>query len=817
MDINFILKQLSCEEKAALVAGVDFMYTNPVPRLDVPSIRMSDGPHGLRVQNNSGDNGVTGSDPATCFPTAATTASSWNPENTYRMGKAIGKEARHYGVHVLLGPAVNIKRNPLGGRCFEYFSEDPYLAGKMGTSEVRGIQSEGVGVSVKHFALNNSENYRFMGDSIADMRAIREIYLKPFEMIVKDADPETLMCAYNKINGEYCSQNKWLLTDVLRREWGFSGLVMTDWGATHDRLKMLRSGLDLEMPGDTPICRKWIIDGVSDGTLEMSVLDEAVKNVLTLVQKHENDKIEKADFASHHELAKQIAIDSAVLLKNDGILPLDKNGEYLVVGELFERTRYQGSGSSMINPAFLSTPKSAFDDAGVKYTYVKGYKENQIKKDNALMADAIAKASEYESILIFAGLTDYVESEGADRDDMCLPENQLALIDALVKLGKKITVVLYGGSPFEMPFADKVNAILNMYLPGQNGGEAMRELLFGDANPSGKLAESWPVRYEDVPFGESFGKCENEVYKESIFVGYRYYLTAGKKVRYPFGFGLSYTTFEYSNISLEEKGGKYIVSCDIMNTGKHDGAEIVQLYVKAPGTKVFAPLRELRGFTKVYLKAGEKCRAEIAVGKEELKYFNISENKYVLEGGEYRFEICSDCETVKLSATVEVTSEDAGLPYSEETLEIYRGATVEKITDKAFENMSGVKIPVLPPKKPIRLESRFSDMKSTFMGTILYNSVLSVAKIDMMKAKKMPEGVERDNKIKGALFLERILDSNSIITMSMSAGKSCPYNFAEGFMNLSNGKLIKGAMCFCKAVKAPALPKENQKEKENGN
>lgn len=817
MNIEKIIGQLTPEEKAALVAGTDFMYTNPVPRLNIPSVRMSDGPHGLRVQNNSGDNGVTGSDPATCFPTAATTASSWNPENTYLMGKAIGKEARHYGVHVLLGPGTNIKRNPLAGRNFEYFSEDPYLAGRMATAEVLGVQSEGVGVSVKHFALNNSENYRFMGDSVCDMRAIREIYLKPFEMIVKGASPETLMCAYNKINGEYCSQNKWLLTDVLRKEWGFSGLVMTDWGATHDRLKMLRSGLDLEMPGDTPICRKWIIDGIADGTLDMSVLDEAVKNVLTLVAKHENDKIEKADFASHHELAKQIAIDSAVLLKNDGTLPLDNDGEYLVVGELFERTRYQGSGSSMINPAFISTPKSAFDDAGVKYTYVKGYKENQIKKDDTLISDAIAKASECENIIVFAGLTDYVESEGADREDMCLPENQLALIDALVKLGKKITVVLYGGSPFEMPFTDKVNAILNMYLPGQNGGEAMRELLFGDANPSGKLAESWPMRYEDVPFGSDFGKCENEVYKESVFVGYRYYLTAGKKLRYPFGFGLSYTTFEYSNIALKEKNGKYIISCDIMNTGGYDGAEVVQLYVKAPGKKVFAPLRELKGFSKIYLKAGERGSVEISVCKDELEYFNIAENKYVTEGGKYTFEICSNCENVKLSATVEIIPDEATLPYSDAILEIYQKASLDMVTDRMVEDMSGVKIPVLPPKKPIRLESRFSDMKSTFMGTILYNSVLSVAKIDMMKAKRMPEGVERDNKIKGALFLERILDSNSIITMSMSAGKSCPYNFAEGFMNLSNGKIIKGAMCFCKAVKAPALPKEIQKEKENGN
>ena len=529
MDINNIIKRLTREEKAALVAGCDFMYTNPVPRLNIPSVRMSDGPHGLRVQSEGGDNGVTGSEPATCFPTAAATASSWNPENTYEMGKAIGKEARHYEVDIVLGPAVNIKRNPLGGRCFEYFSEDPYLAGKMGTAEALGIQSEGVGVSVKHFALNNSENYRFMGDSIADMRTIREIYLKPFEMIVKGAKPETVMCAYNKINGTYCSENKWLLTDVLRGEWGFDGLVMTDWGATHDRLGMLRAGLDLEMPGDTAICRKWIMDGLESGALDESVIDEAVKNVLSIVEKHEGKKQEKADFKAHHELAKSIAIDSAVLLKNNGMLPLDRSRRYFVCGELFEKMRYQGSGSSMITPTYLSTPNTAFDGAGVKYSYTKGYRENDISADHSLIEETLKACAEYGEVLVFAGLTDYVESEGADRENMSIPENQLALINALIKAGKRITVVLYGGSPMELPFADNVDAILNMYLPGQNGGEATYSLLFGEISPSGKLAETWPYNYSDVPFGDDFGKTQNEIYKESVFVGYRYYTTVGKK------------------------------------------------------------------------------------------------------------------------------------------------------------------------------------------------------------------------------------------------------------------------------------------------
>ncbi len=810
MDIQRLLRELTVEEKAALVAGADFMYTNPVPRLGIPSVRMSDGPHGLRVQSEGGDNGVAGSEPATCFPTAVATASSWNIENTYKMGVAIGEECAHYGVNVLLGPGTNIKRNPLAGRNFEYFSEDPYLAGKMAAAEVKGVQKNGTGVSVKHFALNNSENFRFMGDSVCDMRAIRELYLKPFEIIVKESKPQTLMCAYNKINGTYCCQNKWLLTDVLRREWGFDGLVMTDWGATHDRLEMLRAGLDLEMPGDTDICRKWIIDGVADGTLAMTALDKAVENVLRLVEKHENNKKREADFAAHNALAAEIAADCAVLLKNDGVLPLAKDGSYLVAGELFEKPRYQGAGSSMINPTFLSTPKTAFDEKKVNYKYAKGYKENQLAPDEKLIKEAVALASGYEKILVFAGLTDYVESEGADRENMRLPENQLALIDALTKTGKKIIVILYGGSPVELTFADKVHGILNMYLPGQNGGTAMAQLVFGDKTPCGKLAETWAVSYDDVPFGKEFGKTRSEIYKESVFVGYRYYLTADKKVRYPFGYGLSYTSFDYRAIETSETETEINVSCEIVNKGKYDGAEIVQLYVKAPRDGVFKPLKELKGFTKVYLKAGESKKVTITVEKDDLRYWNVKENRFILQGGEYDFELCSDCQTLKLNKAITLKGEETASPYSDEVSAIYKSAQLEKISDSLFEQMSGLKIPPLPPEKPIHLESRFTDLRQTVMGRILFNSVLSVAKKDMKKAKKLPEGAERDNKIKGAMFLKRILESNSIITMSMSAGKSCPYNFATGFVNLANGHLIKGVKCFCTKINVPALPKDKE-------
>ncbi len=812
-DILKLLQELTTEEKAALAAGTDFMFTNPVPRLNIPQIRMSDGPHGLRVQQQGGDNGVAGSEPATAFPTAALTACGWNEDNLYKMGEAIGEEARHYGIDVVLGPGVNIKRNPLAGRNFEYFSEDPLLAGRMGAAEINGIQSRGVGVSLKHFALNNAENYRFMGDSVCDERAMREIYLKAFEIAVKTAKPETVMCAYNKINGSYCCQNKWLLSGVLRKEWGFGGLVMTDWGATHDRIKMLQAGLDLEMPGDTDICRKWIIDGIKSGELAEETLDKAAENVLKLAYKHEEQKIEQTDFAAHDLLAEEIAEDCAVLMKNDGTLPLSAEKTYFVVGELFEKMRYQGSGSSMINPWRLTAPKTAFDNAGVKYEYCKGYKENQIAADKALIDEALKCAEKYDTALAFIGLTDYVESEGCDRENMRLPENQLALIDALIKTGKKIVVLLYGGAPIELPFADKAAAILNMYLPGQRGGDATRKLLFGEKNPCGKLAETWVKSYSDAPYGEAFSKTKIEVYKESVFVGYRYYRKTNKKVAFPFGSGLSYTTFGYSDIKIEENGGKITVTAIVTNTGDRYGAEIVELYVKAPKTDVFKPEKELRGFTKVYLAAGESKEITIIVNKADLAYYNVKEKRYVLESGVYEFQLCSDCETVRLSETIKIEGENISSPYDNDIFGIYENS-LDIVSDEAFEKMSGLKIPALPPVKPITLESRFTDMKETFMGRILYSAVLSVAKKDMKKALKLPEGAERDNKIKGAMFLKRILESNSIITMSMSAGKSCPYHFAKGFVDLANGRIIKGIKDFCSTVKTASLPKDDEKEKK---
>lgn len=811
-NISTLLNILNLEEKAALVAGTNFMYTNPVPRLGIRSIRMSDGPHGLRVQKEGGDNGVSQSEPSTAFPTAALTACGWNEENLYKMGQAMAHEAKYYGIDVILGPGVNIKRNPLGGRNFEYFSEDPFLTGKLGAAEVKGIQEENIGVSCKHFALNNAENYRFLGNSICDERAMREIYLKPFEIVVKEAKPQTVMCAYNQINGTYCSENHFLLTDVLRKEWGFNGLVMTDWGATHNRIKMLEAGLDLEMPGDTNICRKWIIDGIREKRLSMDVLDKAVRNVLNLVEKHPAQEKKTIDFHKHAHLSYEIASDCAVLLKNDdGILPLKKEGEVFITGELFEKMRYQGAGSSMINPAEYITPKTAFDNHQVKYVYAKGYKENAVKSDNKLLFEALQAADRFDKALVFAGLTDYVESEGCDRNDMSLPENQLNLINALLKKGKEVIVVLYLGSPVELPFVNGVKAILNMYLPGEVGGEATYSLLFGEKNPSGKLAETWVKSYKEVPYGNYFSKKADEIYKESIFVGYRYYLNHPEKILFPFGFGLSYSCFEYDDLVIKEEKDAIRVSVNVKNTGFVYGAEIVQIYVKAPN-KVFRAQKELKGFAKVYLKPNEKKKVEIQIRKDDLRYWNIAEKRYVLEDGEYEIQACSNSMKVELSSSLNIQGENIPFPNSKNVEDMYRNSP-ELISDKIFEEMSGLLIPKPRKRKPITLESRFTDLKGTFIGKILFNAVLSVAKKQEKKAKKLPDGPERDNQLKGAFFLKRILESNSLITMTMSAGTSCPYNFAKGMMDLANGHIIRGVKDICSPIKVPPLPKDEREAK----
>lgn len=789
------MENLRFDEKLELVSGHNSMETNEIKRLGIKKIQMADGPHGLRKQLGDSLTGINKSELATSFPTAATIASSWNKKAVSLMGEAIAKEAKYYGVNLLLAPGVNIKKNPLCGRNFEYYSEDPLLAGTLGTSFVKGVQKEGIGACVKHFALNNSENFRYMGNSVADDRAIREIYLKPFELIVKNAKPKALMCAYNQINGEFCSENKWLLKDVLREEWRFSGLTMTDWGATHDRVKGLLSGMDLEMPGDTLINKK-LLNENKEAILE--ALDYSSNNVIKLANELNSEKSE-IDFSLHHKLAYDLAVDSAVLLKNDGILPLKKNDKYLIVGELFEKMRYQGAGSSLINPQTLNTPLNAFDEDGIVYRYVKGYKESDEEINESLIREAVNISEIYEKVIVFAGLTDNVETEGSDRVSYSLPKNQVALINALLKFHNKVIVVLFGGAPFEISFADDVRAILNMYLPGENGGKAVLDILFGHVCPSGKLAETWPLKYTDVPFYNEYGNTVNELYKESIYVGYRYYDTFNIPVRYPFGYGLSYTHFKYSDLNISNDDSKVYISFNLTNTGKFKGKEIVEVFVKNNyNSKIFKANKELKSFDKISLNVNETKQVNLSFNLVDLAYYDILDKSFVLENGEYEIQICSSLNDIRLKDKLIVTNGvEPREVYSSRIIKAYKDFTID---NNVFLELLNKEVKDNPPLLPLTLESRLVDFKQTFMGRRIYNAITSIPKKKLKEANKIKDSKERESEIKGALFMLKAMENNSLRSMSMTSSK-LPYNVASGLVLIANGHIFKGLLRILKKIK----------------
>ncbi|MEK4823088.1 glycoside hydrolase family 3 C-terminal domain-containing protein [Niallia sp. FSL W8-0951] len=814
--INDLLLNMTVEEKAAILAGTEFWKTNDIPRLSIPSIYMTDGPCGLRKQGEKADHlGLNQSEETTSFPTGATVASSWNLNNAQEMGRAIAKESQHFGVNLLLGPSINIKRNPRCGRNFEYYSEDPLISGEFGTAFVNGVQKEGVGVSVKHFAVNNNENYRFMGDSVVDERALREIYLKAFEMVVKRSQPATVMCAYNKVNGTYCAENKELLTEILREEWGFNGAVVSDWGAVSNRVEGIKAGMDLEMPGDCTFFRKQIIDAANSGELSMKDLDKAVSNILQLIQR--TSPIKKgAEFnkEEHHNLSCEIATDGAVLLKNEGSLPLAKNQKYLIIGELFDKMRFQGAGSSLVNPTKLISSKTAFDARQINYEFVLGYRESEIDPEEAYENEAINMAKNYDTILFFGGQTDYTESEGYDRDNLALPSNQLSLLTKLRKMQKKIIFIMFSGSPVEMPFEKDMDAILNMYLPGQAGGEATAKLLFGEVSPSGKLAETWMKTYKDVPFGDEFIRNKVELYKESIYVGYRYFdKLKGKGVKYPFGYGLSYTQFHYSDIAHYEKDNTIYVSCTIANIGVHEGAEIVQLYVANPTSDVFKPDKELRAFAKVYLKPGETKPIEMSFTKQDLAYYHIKEKKWVLENGEYSLLVAASSEDIRLQSSYIIEGvEPISSPYSSEILPCYYNVErLREVKIEEFEQLLGRQIPSLNNgSQKYSLDSRLDELQNSFIGRIFYKSVVGVGKKQFNRSKRMEEGPERDMERKNGMFLMKMLPNNSIRSMTVSSSGRFNYRLAEGLIEIINGNLFRGLMHMLKKDKLPPLPKDNK-------
>lgn len=648
MNVEKILQQMTLEEKIALCSGENFWQTKTFAQYGIPALFMCDGPHGLRKQENEADMlGVHESREATCFPAEVTAAGSWDPELLEQIGAAIGEEAKDQGVGLVLGPGANLKRNPLCGRNFEYFSEDPYLAGKLAAGFIRGVEARGIGTSLKHFAVNSQEYRRFTSDSVLDERTLRELYLTAFEIAVKEGKPSTVMCAYPKLNGVHCSDNKDLLSGILRSEWGFDGMVVTDWGAMNDRLEGFRSGCDLNMPGGSAYMEKEALRAVKSGTLPASAVDDSARRVLKLaLRAAETRKAPTAcDYGAHHALALRAAEEGAVLLKNaDGILPLRENAKIAVIGAMAKTMRYQGSGSSHINPTKLSQPLDFLHGA----VYAPGC-DDQGGATDALLAEARTVAGNAEVAVVFAGLPGHYESEGFDRDSMEMPEGHLRMIEAVASANPRTVVVLLSGSAVECPWADGVKAILYMGLPGQAGGEAIANLLYGRANPSGKLAESWPLHYEDVPSAEIYGKTADALYEEGIYVGYRYYEKAAMPVRWPFGFGLSYTRFDYSDLRVDGATARVTVK----NIGERAGAEVVQLYIKAPQDGLHRPARELKGFQKVFLQPGASRTVTFAL---EERSFSVWQDGWKVPAG--RYTVCIGA----LTAAVEKSGEVLDVP-----------------------------------------------------------------------------------------------------------------------------------------------------------
>ncbi|MDR0410654.1 MAG: glycoside hydrolase family 3 C-terminal domain-containing protein [Treponema sp.] len=671
-DIKALVKQLTIEEKVGLCGGEDWWHLRAVERLGVPRVMVSDGPHGLRKQNDKADHlGVNDSIKAVCFPAACATASSFDKELLYRMGEAIGEECQAENVSVILGPAINIKRNPLCGRNFEYISEDPFLAGKSAAAFIKGVQSKNVGTSLKHFAANNQEFFRTTTDSIVDERTLREIYLAAFETAVKEAQPWTVMCSYNKLNGVHASEHQWLLTKVLRGEWGFKGYVVSDWFAVSDRPAALKAGLDLEMPYSGGHNDEALLKAVEDGRVPQDVLDTAVERILSKVFEYADNRRIEAEFNrdAHHAIAAEIEKESAVLLKNEGgpdngLLPLKKDQKVAFIGAYAAKPRFQGGGSSHINAHKVTSTLEAVRARGVDVTYVEGFPSDRDVGDPVALAAAVESALQADVAVVFAGLPDAFESEGYDREHMRLPDCQNAVIAAVAEAQPNVVVVLHNGSPVEAPWIARVKSVLELYLGGQAVGEAAAALLFGEANPSGKLAETFPLRLEDNPSYENFpGDGRTVEYREGVFVGYRYYDYRKMDVLFPFGHGLSYTSFRYDNLKLERStvdfvtgGETLIVTVDITNTGKVKGKEAVQLYVEDKTGATIRPVRELKGFDKVSLAPGETKQVVFMLNKRSFSWYNVKLNDWYCGAGDYNVVIGASSRDLRLSATVRVTS-----------------------------------------------------------------------------------------------------------------------------------------------------------------
>lgn len=705
-----IIEKMSLKQKADFASGYDYWHLESAQDLGLPKIMITDGPHGLRKQNPNGNSvGLGNSYPSTCMPPAATSACSWDENLLREEGEALAEECLQEKVSVILGPGTNIKRSPVCGRNFEYFSEDPLLAGKMSAGLINGCQSKGIGTSLKHFACNSQEAFRMIINEVIDERTMREIYFPAFEIAVKEAQPWTIMNSYNRINGVYASQNDWLQNKVARDEWGFEGLFVTDWGASVDRVPGLKAGTDLEMPSSGTLNAERIVAAVENGELDEAVLDERIDMVVDLILKSKPalEKDFKFDIEEHHAVARKVAEGSMVLLKNDdNVLPLKEGQKIAVIGEMAKAPRYQGSGSSVINPTKLDNAYDSLIEAGVNVTYAQGYykapptkKDKSRKSDTELISEAAVAAKAADVAVVFIGLTEALEAEGYDRADIEIPAEHNALVAEVVKANPNTVVVLAGGAVVHIPWIDNVKAVLNSGLGGQAGGSAVANILTGKVNPSGKTAETYPLSFEENPvYGNYPGQPVVSEHKESLYVGYRYYDTAKKDVLFPFGYGLSYTTFEYSDIKLSASEIKDTdtveVSFKIKNTGSVDGAEIAQVYVADKDSTIFRPEKELRAFTKVFLKAGEEKEVSLTLGKRAFAYYNVNIGDWHVETGEFDILVGASSRDIKLSAGIHVASTvDAEIPNYQETAPAYYTADISEMTGEQWAAVYGQELP----------------------------------------------------------------------------------------------------------------------------
>ncbi len=778
-----LIAQMTLEEKCYLLSGKDFWQTRSVERLGIPNMTLSDGPHGIRKQAGEGDQlGLNPSLPATCFPTAAAIANSWDPALGEEIGEHLGAEAASQGVCVVLGPGLNVKRSPLCGRNFEYFSEDPYLAGKMAASYIRGIQKNGVSACPKHFAANSQELRRMASDSVMDERTLREIYLTGFEIAVKEGKAKSIMSSYNRINGVYANENPHLLQEILRDTWGFDGFVVSDWGGSNDHVEGVRAGSHLEMPttgGDSDL---ELVDAVRSGRLEESVLDRRVDELLDVILS--TTKAVKPlggkpfDVEKHHAMAARASEQSIVLLKNESnILPLRKGTKVAVIGEFAQKARYQGAGSSVVNPTRLDHAMDVIKNFDLDVAgFEPGYPRSG-KGDPAMQAKAVELAKTADIVLLYIGLDEISESEGLDRSHMRLPQSQADLIEAVAAANPNVVAVMSAGSAVEMPWLDKCKALVHGYLCGQAGAASVLKVIMGQVNPSGRLAESYPLRYEDVSSAPYFpAKERNAEYREGLFVGYRYFETANVPVLFPFGFGLSYTTFEYSGLAVTDKEATFTLK----NTGSMDGAEVAQLYVSKPDGDVFRPVKELKGFAKVFLKAGESKTVSIPLDDKAFRYFNVDTNRFETEGGEWTVMVGASCADIKLSGTVAVQGTGAKSPYDKQRFVKYFSGGIKNVSDGEFEALLGRPIP----------DGHWSGMLG--MNDALCQMYYAKGAVGRLAYKILTRLINKSIE-KGQPNLNLLFNYNMPFrAIAKMTGGICTMEMAQGILTIVNGHFFKG-------------------------